>query len=56
MIGLLPGTMNSALSVANSPTGVKSCGVQPVFACSGVVMNDPEVVEMPYAVPCWRYR
>jgi hypothetical protein len=46
-MGLSPGTRNTASSVANRPTGVKSEGSQPVSACSGVVMNEPDVVEMP---------
>jgi hypothetical protein len=45
--GLSPGTMKRASSVAKRPTGVKSVGSQPVSACSGVVMKDPDVVETP---------
>jgi hypothetical protein len=43
---LLPSTSRSASSAASRPTWVKSLYVQPGFACSGVVRNDPDVAEM----------
>jgi hypothetical protein len=55
-IGLSPLTSSRASSVANRPTGVKSVGSQPVSAWSGVVMNEPDVVETPYPLPAWLSR
>ncbi|MNC95989.1 hypothetical protein D3C83_132440 [compost metagenome] len=46
-------TSISMSSEASSATGVKLAGCQGVFACSGVVMKLPLVVDMWYGLPRW---